>query len=132
MTSMTLYGFWAKTSPHQSVITHGLVSGNAAQILLEGHAEGIMTSYNVMNGLPTSENADLLRGIVRGEWGYEGFITTDWGNGKNQIREINASNNVHTPYASEEPHVEIESDQPVTVVIYWDGGSQSKTITAGK
>ncbi len=64
----------------------------------EGHAEGIMTSYNVMNGLPTSENADLLRGIVRGEWGYEGFITTDWGNGKNEVREINASNNVHTPW----------------------------------
>ena len=64
----------------------------------EGHAEGIMTSYNVMNGLPTSENADLLRGIVRGEWGYEGFITTDWGNGKNHVREINASNNVHTPF----------------------------------
>ncbi|MBR3552706.1 MAG: glycoside hydrolase family 3 protein [Clostridia bacterium] len=64
----------------------------------DGHAEGIMTSYNVMNGLPTSENADLLRGIVRGEWGYEGFITTDWGNAKNQVREINASNNVHTPY----------------------------------
>ena len=64
----------------------------------DGHAEGIMTSYNVMNGLPTSENADLLRGIVRGEWGYEGFITTDWGNCKDQVREINASNNVHTPY----------------------------------
>ena len=64
----------------------------------EGHAEGIMTSYNVMNGLPTSENTDLLRGIVRGEWGYRGFITTDWGNAKNQVREINASNNVHTPY----------------------------------
>ena len=64
----------------------------------EGHAEGIMTSYNVMNGLPTSENADLLRGIVRGEWGYQGFITTDWGNCKNEIREINASNNVHTPF----------------------------------
>ena len=64
----------------------------------EGRAEGVMTSYNVMNGLPTSENADLLRGIVRGEWGYEGFITTDWGNAKDQVREINASNNVHTPY----------------------------------
>ena len=64
----------------------------------EGHAEGIMTSYNVMNGLPTSENADLLRGIIRGEWGYRGFITTDWGNCKNEVREINASNNVHTPY----------------------------------
>lgn len=38
----------------------------------EGHAEGIMTSYNVMNGLPTSENADMLRGIIRGEWGIHG------------------------------------------------------------
>ena len=32
---------------------------------------------------------------------------------------------------SEEPQVEIRSDRPVTVEIYWDGGSQSKTITAG-
>ncbi|MBQ4208596.1 MAG: hypothetical protein II621_09860 [Clostridia bacterium] len=48
--------------------------------------------------MPTSEYTDLLRGIVRGEWGYEGFITTDWGNCKNQVKEINASNNVHTPY----------------------------------
>ena len=64
----------------------------------DGHAEGIMTSYNIMNGVPTSENADMLRGIVRGEWGYQGFITSDWGNCKNQIKEINASNNVHTPY----------------------------------
>ena len=64
----------------------------------EGHAEGIMTSYNIVNGVPTSEDADLLRGIVRGEWGYKGFITSDWGNCKNQVKEINASNNVHTPY----------------------------------
>ena len=66
--------------------------------ITEGHAEGIMTSYNIVNGVPTSEYTDLLRGIVRGEWGYEGFITSDWGNCKNQVKEINASNNVHTPY----------------------------------
>lgn len=66
--------------------------------ITEGHAEGIMTSYNIVNGVPTSEYSDMLRGIVRGEWGYEGFITSDWGNCKNQIREINASNNVHTPF----------------------------------
>ena len=63
-----------------------------------GHAEGIMTSYNIVNGVPSSEQADILRGIVRGEWGYQGFITSDWGNFKNEIHEINASNNVHTPY----------------------------------
>ena len=40
----------------------------------------------------------VFRARVRGEWGYQGFITTDWGNEKNQVREINASNNVHTPW----------------------------------
>ena len=64
----------------------------------EGHAEGIMTSYNIVNGVPASEDADLLRGIVRGEWGYQGLITSDWGNCKNEVREINASNNIHTPH----------------------------------
>ena len=32
---------------------------------------------------------------------------------------------------SEEPQVEIQSDKPVTIEIFWDSGSQSKTITAG-
>ena len=32
---------------------------------------------------------------------------------------------------TEEPHVEIKSDKPVTIQIFWDGGSKSKTVTAG-
>ena len=38
----------------------------------------IMTSYNLLNGIHTSERSDLLRTVVRGEWGYDGLIMTDW------------------------------------------------------
>ena len=38
----------------------------------------VMTSYNALNGLYPAENAALLQGLVRGEWGFEGTIMSDW------------------------------------------------------
>ena len=38
----------------------------------------IMTSYNRMNGMKTAESYDLLTGILRDEWGYQGLVMTDW------------------------------------------------------
>jgi beta-glucosidase len=40
----------------------------------------IMTSYNIINGIRASENKELITGILRCEWGYQGMITTDWWN----------------------------------------------------
>ena len=56
----------------------------------------VMTSYNFLNGTETSENAELLRGILRGEWGFEGVVTTDWSNDSNLAKEVIAGNNVHS------------------------------------
>ena len=44
----------------------------------EGEASSIMTSYNPINGHWTSSNYDLNTTILRGEWGYEGIVMTDW------------------------------------------------------
>lgn len=41
-------------------------------------ALGIMTAYNRMNGLFCAENEWLLRDVLRHEWGFEGFVVTDW------------------------------------------------------
>ena len=38
----------------------------------------VMTSYNALNGLYPAENAALLQGLVRGEWGFDGTIMSDW------------------------------------------------------
>lgn len=39
----------------------------------------IMSSYNLVNGIHTANNYDLLTAIARNEWGFEGIIMTDWG-----------------------------------------------------
>lgn len=39
----------------------------------------VMTSYNCVNGIYPAENAEVLQGLVRGEWGFDGPIMTDWG-----------------------------------------------------
>ncbi len=44
----------------------------------EGGALGIMTAYNRLNGVYCSENAWLLDGVLRADWGFEGFVLTDW------------------------------------------------------
>lgn len=44
----------------------------------EGNADSIMTTYGSVNGLWTAGNFDLNTVILREEWGFKGFIMTDW------------------------------------------------------
>ena len=53
-----------------------------------------MTSYNLINGHRASANADMLNGILREEWGYEGLVTTDWWNFAENYLECVAGNDV--------------------------------------
>ena len=58
----------------------------------------LMTAYSVLNGIHTSENAELLTGILRGEWGYDGTITTDWDNTADRHQEVLAGNDIRMSY----------------------------------
>ena len=57
----------------------------------------IMTSYNLVNGIYASESAELLEGILRREWGFDGVVTTDWVNGASKYTEIIAGNDIRMP-----------------------------------
>lgn len=63
----------------------------------------IMTSYNLINGFRTSENPELIEGILRGEWGYDGLITSDWGAYSNQRCEILSGNDIKMPWGDSHP-----------------------------
>ena len=44
----------------------------------ESQPHALMTSYNLLNGVHTSERRDLLEDILRAEFGYQGIVMTDW------------------------------------------------------
>jgi beta-glucosidase len=46
---------------------------------VEAGAASVMCSYNQVNGRSACENAKLLNGVLRGQWDFTGFVTSDWG-----------------------------------------------------
>ena len=66
-------------------------------VVKESKVWSVMTAYNLLNGTYTSENADLLSGILREEWGFDGLVMTDWDNLAEQYREIKAGNDLRMP-----------------------------------
>lgn len=57
----------------------------------------IMTAYNIVNNVHASENAELITGILRNEWGYKGLVTTDWWNTAEKSAEVKAGNDIRMP-----------------------------------
>ena len=57
----------------------------------------IMSSYNLINGDRASECRELLEDILRGEWGYDGVVSSDWHTHSEHYREIKAGNDIRMP-----------------------------------
>ena len=58
----------------------------------------IMTSYNLINGVPAADNYDLCTNVLRGEWDFEGMVMTDWNGGLSTPRiSMHAGNDMIMP-----------------------------------
>jgi beta-glucosidase len=63
----------------------------------EGRPAAVMTSYNRVNGTPASANAHLLTDILRGEWGFDGLVVSDWGGVDDPVAAIRAGADLEMP-----------------------------------
>ncbi|MDE6269507.1 MAG: beta-glucosidase, partial [Muribaculaceae bacterium] len=57
----------------------------------------IMTSYNKANGKYVCEDRRLCEDILRGEWGFDGLVMSDWNAGRNPVASIQAGNDMLQP-----------------------------------
>lgn len=69
----------------------------------------VMSSYNKLNGSYTQQSHDLLTGILRDEWGYDGIVMTDWGNKAGTVNAVQAGNDLMEPGADSESQRVIEA-----------------------
>ena len=63
----------------------------------EGNAKSIMSSYNMVNGTYANENSHLITDILRGEWGFDGFVVTDWGADNIHTEGVRSGSNLVMP-----------------------------------
>lgn len=63
------------------------------------------TYIAILNGQYTSENAELITGILRNEWGFGGLVITDWCNTSDHIKETRAGNDVKMPFSEQEKYL---------------------------
>jgi beta-glucosidase len=57
----------------------------------------IMSSYNLINGIYSPENYDLLTKVLRNDWEFKGFVMTDWFGGRDAVAMMNAGNDLLMP-----------------------------------
>jgi beta-glucosidase len=65
----------------------------------EAHVGAVMTSYNLVNGLHMTENASLVNGLLKKEWGFDGIVMSDWDATYDGVAAANAGLDLEMPSA---------------------------------
>ena len=73
----------------------------------EGRAKSIMSSYNRINGVYANENPHLLQEILRDEWGFDGFVVSDWGASNDHTAGVAAGSHLEMPTTGGDSDLEL-------------------------
>ena len=63
----------------------------------EGKTHAVMSAYNRVNGTYADENSHLIRDILRGEWGFDGVVISDWGATNDKVASTVAGSDLEMP-----------------------------------
>ena len=66
-------------------------------VVKEAKPKTIMSSYNLINGTYANENRHLLMDILRGEWGFDGAVVTDWGGSNDHALGVQNGSTLEMP-----------------------------------
>ena len=67
----------------------------------------IMNAYNKLNGTYLCENKEMLTDVLRKEWGFDGYVMTDWGAMNDRVEALKAGCNLEMPSCEGATDVEI-------------------------
>jgi beta-glucosidase len=63
----------------------------------EGGVWSVMSAYNKLNGVYCAENSFLLKDVLQKEWGFKGFVVSDWGSTYSTAATVNAGMDLEMP-----------------------------------
>lgn len=90
----------------------------------------IMTSYNDINGVPSADNFSLCTLAARAEWGFNGFIMTDWGGGiSNPALSMYAGNDMIQPGGRKSINVLVDAYESQDKIVSRGEAKVSKVLT---
>jgi beta-glucosidase len=81
------------------------------EVIRRTNVRSLMASYNEIDGVPSHENAWLLRKVLRGEWGYKGAIVSDY-YGIEQLDDLHHVVGNYTDAAIRALHAGVDMDLP--------------------
>ena len=64
---------------------------------VDAGAGSVMASFNEIDGVPATGNRWLLTDVLRDQWGFDGFVVTDWGAANNKVEGVRAGSNLEMP-----------------------------------
>ncbi len=85
----------------------------------EGGAWSVMAAYNRVNGAHCTENAWLLQQVLKGEWGFQGFVVSDWGASHSTVGTANRG-------------LDLEMDGANPVGVWWGQGKLLAAVRSGQ